>query len=193
MHCRFRFGAVSIALALLAVACGTPPHKEIDQAQGAIDAARAAGAHRLATEEFNAAIASLKLANDAVGQRDYRLALNHALESREHAQNAARVAAETHGRLRGEVERSLAEITALIAQANGRLTTAERTRVARRVVTEARQSLATANGDVQKAGAAVQTQDFAAAQKLLSDAKQRISQVITRLDAAMSGKNTRRR
>ena len=184
--------ASALALVLL-TACGTPPHKEIDQAQGAIDAARAAGADRLATDEFNAAIASLKLANDAVGQRDYRLALNHALESREHAQNAARAAAETHGRLRGEVERSLAEITALIAQANGRLTTAERTRVARRIVTDARQSLAAANGDVQKAGAAVQAQDFAAAQKLLSGAKQRISQVITRLDAAMSGKNARRR
>jgi len=190
---QFRSLRASVLALVLLTACGTPPHKEIDQAQGAIDAARAAGADRLATEEFNAAIASLKLANDAVGQRDYRLALNHALESREHAQNAARVAAETHGRLRGEVERSLAEITALIAQANGRLTTAERTRVTRRVVTDARQSLATANGDVQKAGAAVQAQDFAAAQKLLADAKQRISQVITRLDTAMSGRNARRR
>ena len=181
-----------LALVLL-TACGTPPHKEIDQAQGAIDAARAAGADRLATEEFNAAIASLKLANDAVGQRDYRLALNHALESREHAQNAARLAAETHGRLRGDVERSTAEVTALIAQANGRLATAERTRVARRIVTDARQSLATANSDVQKAGAAVQAQNFAAAQALLSGAKQRISQVIMRLDTAMRGQNTRRR
>lgn len=190
---QFRSLRASVLALVLLTACGTPPHKEIDQAQGAIDAARAAGADRLATEEFNAAIASLKLANDAVGQRDYRLALNHALESRERAQNAARVAAETHGRLRGEVERSLAEITALIAQAKGRLTTAERTRVARRVVTDARQSLTAANSDVQKAGAAVQAQDFALAQKLLSDAKERISQVITRLDTAMSGKNARRR
>ena len=37
---------------------------------------------------------SLTLATNAVDQRDYRLALNHALESREHAQNAARMAAE---------------------------------------------------------------------------------------------------
>ena len=182
-----------LALVLL-TACGTPPHKEIDQAQGAIDAARAAGADRLATEEFNAAIASLKLANGAVDQRDYRLALNHALESREHAQNAARLAAETHGRLRADVERSMAEVTALIAQAKGRLTTAERTpRVSRRVVTDARQSLATVNSDVQKAGAAVQAQDFAAAQALLTGAKQRISQVIARLDAAIRGQNVRRR
>ena len=182
-----------LALVLLLTACGTPPHKEIDQAQGAIDAARAAGADRLATEEFNAAGASLKLANDAVGQRDYRLALNHALESREHAQNAARLAAETHGRLRGDVERAIVEVTNLIAQANGRLATAERTRVARRIVTDARQSLATANSDVQKAGAAAQAQNFAAAQALLTGAKQRISQVIMRLDAAMKGQNTRRR
>jgi len=190
---QFRPLRASVLALVLLTACGTPPHKEIDQAQGAIDAARAAGADRLATEEFTAAVASLKLANAAVGQRDYRLALNHALESREHAQNAARVAAETHGRLRAEVERSLAEITALIAQANGRLTTAERTRVARRIVTDARQSLAAANSDVQKAGAAVQAQNFAAAQALLSGAKQQISQVITRLDTAMSGKNARRR
>ena len=181
-----------LALVLL-TACGTPPHKEIDQAQGAIDAARAAGADRLATEEFNAATTSLKLANEAVGQRDYRLALNHALESREHAQNAARLAAEAHGRLRGDVVRSLAEVTALIAQANGRLAAAERNRVARGIVTDARQSLATANTDVQKAGAAVQAQDFAAAQALLSGAKQRISQVIARLDTAMRAQNTRRR
>ena len=80
---------------LLLTACGTPPHKEMDQAQGAIDAARAAGAERYAAEEFAAATGSLTLATNAVNQRDYRLALNHALESREHAQNAARQAAET--------------------------------------------------------------------------------------------------
>ena len=191
---QFRPLRASVLALVLLTACGTPPHKEIDQAQGAIDAARAAGADRLATEEFNAATTSLKLANDAVGQRDYRLALNHALESREHAQNAARLAAETHGRLRGEVERSIIEVTNLIAQAKGRLATAERTsRVSRRVVADARQSLQTVNSDVQKAGAAVQAQDFTAAQALLTDAKQRISQVITRLDAAMKGQNTRRR
>ena len=184
----------SVLALVLLTACGTPPHKEIDQAQGAIDAARAAGGDRLATEEFNAATTSLKLANDAVSQRDYRLALNHALESREHAQNAARQAAETHGRLRGDVERSMAEVTALIAQARGRLATAEKTsRVPRRVVADTRQSLATVNSDVQKAGAAVQAQDFTAAQALLAGAKQRISQVIERLDTALSGKNARRR
>ena len=71
-----------LALVLLA-ACGTPPHKEMDQAQGAIDAARAAGADRYAADAFTAAQRSLTLASEAVDQRDYRLALNRALESRE--------------------------------------------------------------------------------------------------------------
>ena len=181
-----------LVLVLLA-ACGTPPHKEMDQAQGAIDAARAAGADRYAPDEFRAAERSLTLANEAVSQRDYRLALNHALESREHAQTSARLAAETQARLRGDVERARAEITALIAQATGRLGTAEKSRVPRRVVTEASQAIAATNTDVQKADAAVQAQDFSAAQAALSGAKKRISQVIERLDASLSGQNTRRR
>jgi hypothetical protein len=77
MHVR-PLRACVLALVLL-TACGTPPHKEMDQAQGAIDAARAAGADRYAADEYNAAVQSLQLANDAVDQRDYRLALNHAL------------------------------------------------------------------------------------------------------------------
>jgi hypothetical protein len=178
---------------LLLTACGTPPNKEMDQAQGAIDAARAAGADRYAAEEFTAATRSLMLAMEAVDQRDYRLALNHALESREHAQNAARISAETQGKLRAEVERSMAEIAALLAQANGRLTTAEKTRVPPSIVSDTRRSIASANGDVQKAGAAVQAQDFPAAQATLSGAKQRISQIITRLDAAIRAQNARRR
>ena len=181
-----------LALVLLA-ACGAPPNKEMDQAQGAIDAARATGADRYATDEFTAAQRSLTLATQAVDQRDYRLALNHAIESREHAQASARLAAETRALLRGDLERSMAEVKALIAQASGRLGTAEKTRVSRRIVTAARQSLATANADVQKASAAMQSQDFSAAQAALTGAKKRITQVIARLDNAMRGQNARRR
>ena len=69
--------------ALLIVACGEPPNKELHQAQGAIDAARAAGAAVYAPEELKGAVDALTHAQEAVGQRDYRLALNHALDSRE--------------------------------------------------------------------------------------------------------------
>jgi hypothetical protein len=178
---------------LLLTACGTPPHKELSEAQGAIDAARAAGAERYAAEEFAAATGSLTLATTAVSQRDYRLALNHALESREHAQNATRLATETEQRLRADVDRSMTEIIALLAQATGRLATAEKTRVPRRTIDDARRSIAAANDDLQKARAAAQGQDFSAAQAALTGAKKRVSQVITRLDAALRAQNVRRR
>jgi hypothetical protein len=182
-----------LLVALLAAACGTPPHKEMDQAQGAIDAARAAGADRYATTEFEAATASLKLADGAVAQRDYRLALNHALESRDHAQNAAREAADNRARIRGEVERSMAEVAGLLAQANGALTAAEKTRVPRRTLTAAREALAAVNGEVQKAGAAMKADDYMTAQPPMAGIKERIENIIASLDAAMTQSSRRRR
>src|SRR5258705_3883210 len=107
-----------IVAAVLVTACGDPPNKEMDQAQGAIDAARAAGADRYATSEYTAATDALKRAQDAVAQRDYRQALNEALDSREHAQNAAREAADTKKQRPGEVEREMAQIDALIDAGN---------------------------------------------------------------------------
>jgi hypothetical protein len=182
-----------LALPLLLTACGTPPHKEMDQAQGAIDAARAAGADRYAHEEFTAATDALASSTAAVEQRDYRLALNHALESRERAQNAARMAAEAQGKLRAELERSTTEVNALLAQANGRLQTAEKTRVPRRIVTNASQLIAATMEQLQKADAAVQAQEFTAAQAALATAKERVSRAITLLDDAMAPPPARRR
>ena len=182
-----------LALPLLIAACGTPPHKEMDQAQGAIDAARAAGADRYATKEFESAISSLARSTDAVEQRDYRLALNFALESRERAQNAARLAAEAQGTLRADLERSMTEVNNLLAQATGRLTTAEKTRVSRRTVTDARRLIATATEQLQKARTAAQAQEFTAAQTALTTAKERATQAITRLDEAMRPPSARRR
>src|SRR5207237_8293242 len=93
---RSRAGVCSIVIivSMMAAACGDPPEKEMQQAQGAIDAARAVGADEYAHGEFVAAEDALKHAHAAVDERDYRLALNHALDSRERAQNAAREAAD---------------------------------------------------------------------------------------------------
>src|SRR4051794_25814319 len=99
----------SLCLALfVTIGCGgEPPDKEMQQAQGAVDAARAAGADKYATEEFAAATLALNNARDAVAQRDYRLALNHALDSRERAQNAAKMAADGKASARTEADRAI--------------------------------------------------------------------------------------
>src|SRR5258705_8102036 len=152
-----------IVAAVLVTACGDPPNKEMDQAQGAIDAARAAGADRYATSEYTAATDALKRAQDAVAHRDYRQALNEALDSREHAQNAAREAADTKAQLRGEGERDMAQIAALIAEANTRLAAATRARIPRRVLDGPRRELAAVDESVQKAGEAVKADDYLSA------------------------------
>ena len=89
--------SLAIVAAIAGAACGDPPDKEMQQAQGAIDAARAAGADQYAHDEFTAAEDALKRAHDAVDQRDYRLALNDALDTRERAQTAAKEAVERQG------------------------------------------------------------------------------------------------
>ena len=95
---------VALCALLLCLACSEPPQKEIDRAQGAIDAARAAGAERYATGEFAAATTALQEAHDAVGQRDYRTALSRALTAYERAQEAASQAADGKARARSEAE-----------------------------------------------------------------------------------------
>jgi len=182
-----------LAAAILTAACGEPPSKEMNQAQGAIDAARAAGADQYASTEYNAAIDSLKRSDQAVTDRDYRLALNNALESREHAQNAAREAADTKARLRGEAERAMAEIAAGLAQANARLQAAERARVPARLLREPQDELAAINRDVQKAGEAIQTGDYLAAKPLLDGVKARIEKVAAELQARATSQSARRR
>jgi hypothetical protein len=182
-----------LATLLVLPACAEPPSKEINQAQGALDAARAAGAEQYATAEYRSAADALKAANDAVAMRDYRLALNNALDSRERAQNAARLAAETRARVRSEVERAMADVAGLLARANARVAAAERSRSARRTLREAQQLLASVNDDVQKAGAAMKAEDYAAAQPALMGIRERLGRVMYLLEQPQASQSSRRR
>jgi len=186
--------AIRIATAgfVLSIACGSPPHKEIDQAQGAIDAARAAGAAKYAPTELAAAEGALKQADAAVTGRDYRQALSSALESREQAQNAARTAADTKARLRGNVERSIAEVKSLITSTRSRLK-APGTRVSTRVRRAAEQRLAQAENDLQKAVTALEGEDYTGAERLLAGIKDRIQDVVGTLSRRAPSQSSRRR
>jgi hypothetical protein len=186
-----RTGLACLVAALITVACGSPPNKEMDQAQGAIDAARAAGAEQFATTEFTAANTALQRANQAVEQRDYRLALNYALDSREQAQNAARVAADTRVKLRGDLERSMAEVTTLVAQVNAWITSPLSARTPRTRRT-AQQVVKQSTGEVQKAGSAIQSDDYAAAQRILAGTKERLQKVVPAEPAAAPAQSPRR-
>ncbi|MGH9347651.1 MAG: hypothetical protein ACRD26_10335 [Vicinamibacterales bacterium] len=171
-------------IALAGGGCAEPPNKEMDQAQGALDAAKAAGAEQYATDEYAAAVDALARSHDAVAQSDYRLALNHALDSRERAQNAARLAADGKAQVRGEVERTMAEVSGLIVQANARLETARKARVPRRRLAGPAQAVATISEEMQKAGELLKTGTYLEARPLLQNLKSRIQKAIAAIAEA---------
>ena len=182
-----------LVIALLAVSCASPPHKEIEQARSAIDAARAAGAERFAATEYASAKDALGLATDAVAGRDYRLALNYALESREQAEDAARAATEARARLRGETEASVAESTALLSDTRARLEGAAGARIPRRTRQAAQQALTGLEAHLQKVDAAVQAEDYEAAKRLLIEVKEGLQRVGATLPKGPTAQSPRQR
>lgn len=172
-------------LAALATACAGPPDKELQQAQAAIETAKTAGADRYAVDDFNAAQEALKQANDAVAQRDYRLALNHALDARERAQSAAKDATDRKAAVRVEAERAMASVGPALSEAHTRLRAAEAAHVATRTLAEARHTIASVEQAVQKAGAARDRGDYLEVVDLLKTAMPRLQGVAQDLQAAL--------
>jgi hypothetical protein len=188
-----RRSAALLLVALAAGACAAPPSKEMDQAQGAIAAARAAGAEQYAADEYKAAVDALQRSEEAVAQSDYRLALNHALDASERAQNAAREAADTKAQVRGEAERTMAEVGTLLAQASIRLQAAQKARVPRRTLAAPTKALESIRKDVQKAGELMRTGDYLSARPLLQEIKNRIVKTTADLTAMTTQPQRRRR
>ena len=165
----------------------------MDQAQGSIDAARAAGADRYATEQYDAAVKALQSAQQAVGQRDYRLALNYALDSRDRAQRAAKEAATEQAVLRSASERQLVEVTASLDHAKQRLKTAESARVPRRSLASARAAIADAEESLQKAGTSIQESNYKVSQTQLSESARKLQIAVAEIEAANAVRTPRRR
>lgn len=124
----WRPAALAFLLALT-TACAAPPDKEIAIAQGAIDAARAAGAADFATAELAGAEETLARAHSDVGARDYRAALGHALDANARAQSAARAAAEGRVTARLAAQRALDDFARLIERVETALAADEAKRV----------------------------------------------------------------
>jgi hypothetical protein len=160
-------GAFVAAALLISYCGGEPPDKEIQQAQGAIDAARAAGAEQYAKEEFTAAEDALKHANEAVAVRDYRLALNHALDARERARNAAKETADRKASARVEADRALRAATDALDQAKARLKAADAARAPARTLGQAKAVVEHGEASVQEARAMLDKGDYKGAVEVL--------------------------
>ena len=184
---------VSLGVLLFVAACAEPPNKEMNQAQGAIDAARAAGAEAYAAQELAAASDALKRSEEAVTQNDYRLALSLAIDSRERAQTAAKVAVENRAKARGNAERIVAETNSSVTQARGRLDDAVLAKLPRRAAADLRAGLKEVDTHMQEARAALERDDYDRAIASAKAASARVSETLARLDKERMAPATRKR
>ena len=177
---------LALITAILSANCAEPPHKEMNQAQGAIDAARAAGADKFAAEEFTAAVAALKRSEQAATDGDYRQALSHAMDSRERAQNAAKLAVDGRADARGHAERAIAEVATLLSRAHAQLKDADVARLNPHSLQGPRSTVAATEAMLQEARTALKTEDYSAVTKALNSAAAELQAALTEIDAAAS-------
>jgi hypothetical protein len=175
---------LALIITILSASCAEPPSKEMNQAQGAIDAARAAGADTFAAAEFTAALDALKRSEEAVAAGDYRQALNHALDSSDRARTAARMAVDGRADARGHAERAIAEVATLLTHAQSQLKTAERARVNARALRSSRAVVAKAEKTLQEARKALKEEDYTAATTAINGVAAQIQAALTEIDAA---------
>jgi hypothetical protein len=181
--------SAALAVMLTAAGCGEPPQKELDQAQAAIEVAVSAGAERFASLGLASARTALIQARDAVNQRDYRLALSHALDSREKAQAAARAAADARATLRREVETTLADVTTRLDRA--RAVIADGRSIPRARLRRARAAEVKLTTAVQEARAAVDAQDYGKAQTLLTGLEKDLAALVAAVQGQPPAQSSR--
>jgi hypothetical protein len=163
----------------------------MDQAQGAIAAARAAGAEQYAKDELAAAVDSLRRSEEAVTQRDYRLALSLAIDGQSRAQNAARLAGEARAKARGDAERAVGEVDALLTHARERLADPTIATLPRRTLQNARSTVASVDKSMQEARAALKTDDFNRTMQRTKGQIARIQAVLNSIDEALAASRKR--
>ena len=174
--------AVLLLVVLVSSACGSPPDKEYNQAVGAIEAARAAGAGTYAPDELASAAQALARYAEAVAQRDYRQALSHALDARERATAAAAKAASDKANLRGEAERLIPVLAADTER--GRIALASATRAQADAARILRETITATERALQEARAALERDNVKAARDLLNGLQERLTQALAPFQTA---------
>lgn len=153
-------------------------------ARQAIQAARDARADVYAAGELTAAEDAFEKSTAAVADRDFKLALNHALASHERAQSAVRMAAEAEGALRTRLDAALQDATARVTSARAAVAAAAKVRSTRRAAAKAGTALTTIERELQKTGTMVAGGELKAAEAALEGVNGRIAAAIAPLQPA---------
>jgi hypothetical protein len=153
----------------------------MDLARQALISARVSQAERYAPEELTAGQEALDKSSAAVAARDFKLALNYALDSRYRAQAAARLAEDRRQTLLTRIEDTLTNAAALVASGRTAVTAAGAVRATRRTAAKASAALEMIEKDLRKAREQVEADDLGAADRLVQEAEQRIAEALAGL------------
>jgi hypothetical protein len=186
-----RRAAAALCVLLIFTACSEPPHKEIERAQGAIDAARAAGAEQYAAEPFTAATTAMRETHAAVEQRDYRLALSRAIDANDRALEAARQAADGKARARSEAEAAATRLATTLGHLDERLKAATGLKLTAKETDPARRMRADADRALQEARAAIAKEDYRGAVAIVKGVPERILEQLRELGTAIDARTAR--
>jgi hypothetical protein len=178
--------AAALVLAAMVLACSAPPEKERHQAEGALAAARAAGAAAYAPDELGAAEHALGQYDEAVAARDYRQALRLALDARDGAYDAARRAADEKAIARASAERLTLEAEGLLDTIDTRIAATPAARGQAASAARWRALHESGTQALQEARSLVSGQDFRAA-------RERLAPVVEELRKALAATPVARR
>jgi len=190
---RRRLSRFVILLALVLSGCSEPPQKEIDQAQAAIDAAKTAGADTYAADEYNAAVTALQKSHASVDQRDYREALNYAIDARQRATEAAKQAGIAKGHTKAAAEKLVTDCSTRISQLDTNIRVAEGAHVGPRDLRSARATLADAQNALQETRVAMEAGKYAEVLSSLTEVRRKLDAAMTAVDALRQRPPKRRR
>jgi hypothetical protein len=177
-----RLTRIVVVVALALYGCSEPPQKEIDQAQAAIDAAKASGAEAYAAEEYNAAVTALQKAHESVDQRDYREALNFAIDARQRAGEAAQETATAKANSRAAAEKLVTDCSARVSQLDTGIRVAEGVRVPPRDLRTARTTLADAQSALQETRKSIDAGNYAEVVTSLTEVRRKLDGAIAAVD-----------
>ena len=188
-----RLSRFVILLALVLSGCSEPPQKEIDQAQAAIDAAKAAGADTYAADEYNAAVTALQKSHASVDQRDYREALNYAIDARQRATEAAKQAGIAKGHTKAAAEKLVTDCSTRISQLDTDIRVAEGAHVSPRDLRSARTTLADAQNALQETRTGMEAGKYAEVLSALTEVRRKLDAAIAAVDTLRQRPTRRRR
>jgi hypothetical protein len=182
-----------VVVALALCGCSEPPQKEIDQAQVAIDGAKSSGAEAYAADEYNAAVTALQKAHDAVSQRDYREALNFAIDARQRASEAARQTETVKAHSRTAAEKLVTDCSARVSQLDTGIRVAEGARVSPRDLRTARTTLADAQSALQETRKSMDAGNYAEVVTSLTEVRRKLDGAISAVDTLRQRQTHHRR